>query len=170
MARMTPAELYEDNWPNASPLCKPWYQDKYVDARDNATLTDYYPAVVDEVNSLERDLTFIDNELRYLTEVLPMPKRSQKKKLRKMLRDFTRLTKERADIEYTMEWRRRHTGHYMHNSDPNKASAGVFFVTKKGREDDDLTKGDRLFLDLYRVTEDFWTARPVVPLRVWRKY
>ena len=67
MARMTPAELYEDNWPNASPLCKPWYQDKYVDARDNATLTDYYPAVVDEVNSLERDLTFIDNELRYLT-------------------------------------------------------------------------------------------------------
>jgi hypothetical protein len=167
---MTPAELFEDNYPNASPKCKPWHRATYVDAKDNAALFDYYPAVVDEVNALDRDFTFVDNKLLYLTEVILMPKCTQKNTLRKMLLKFTRLTKERADIEYTMEWRRRHTGHYMHNSDPNKAPPGVFFVTKHGREDDDLTEDDRIFLDLYRTTEDAWTARQVVPLRVWRKY
>ncbi len=67
MARMTPAELYEDNYPNASQLCKPWYRATYADARDNAALFDYYQAVVDKVNALDQDLTFIDNELCYLT-------------------------------------------------------------------------------------------------------
>lgn len=167
---MTPAELYEDNYPSPSPMCKPWHMATYVDPEHNEILAEYRLAVIDEVNSLDRDLLFVDNSLRLLTERAPMPKRSQKKKLRKMLREFTSLTKERADIEYTLEWRRRHTGGYMHNSDPNKGPPGVLFVTKKGREDDYLTRGDDLFLDLHRTTEDEFTAHPVVPVRVWRNF
>ena len=135
----------------------------YIDPEHNEILTDYHLAVIDEVNCLDRDSLFVDNSLRHLTERTPMPKRSQKNKLRKMLREFTRLTKERSDIEYTLEWRRRHTGRYMQNSYPNKYPPGVFFVTKRGRENHNLAKGDKLFLGLHRTTEDAFTAHLVVP-------
>ena len=154
MARMTPAELYEDNYPGPSPVCQPWRMIKYVDPAHNEVLLDYFPAVVDEVNYLAKDKTYIENELTVLTEVTPMPKRNQKKKLRESLSRFTRLTKQIEDIEYTIEWRRRHTGGYMKNSDPNKRPAGVFYVSDHGRRDERLTEGDRLFLDLDRTTVD----------------
>jgi hypothetical protein len=153
MARLSPAELYEDITTNASPKYKPWHRVTYVDLEDIYALLDYYPAVVAEVNALDNAKESVDNELHYLVEVTPLPKRAHKNKLSKLPRKYTRLTKKLEDIEYTLEWRRSHTGRYIHYIDPNKGPPGVFFVTKHGRKDNDLTEADRLFLDLHRVTE-----------------
>jgi hypothetical protein len=149
MARMTSAELYRINDLPASPWCRFWKMNMYVDPEHNKILSDYRNAVIEEINSLHRMRMDVVNSLQVLTKHTKMPNRSQKNKLRKMLREFTRLYKKYSDIEFTLEWRRRHTGLYMKNIYPNKYPPGIFFITNHGRENDNLAKGDELFLGVH---------------------
>ncbi len=126
----------------------------YVDPEHNKILSDYRSAVVNEVYALAREKMKVVDSLDILTNSTPMPKRSEKNKLCMMLRNFTHLYKKFSDIEYTLEWRRRHTGLHMQNSYPNKYPPGIFFVTKRGRENENLIKGDKLFLGL---TDEYLT-------------
>jgi hypothetical protein len=140
MARLSPAELYENHYPDASPFAKPWHKVTYVTTKDNFALSDYVTAVVSEVNALANAKQLVNNDLQYLVGVTQMPQRAHKNKLRKLLRKYTCLTKNLEDIEYTLQSHTRHTGHYINNTDPNKGLPGVFFVTKHGSKDNDLIK------------------------------
>lgn len=161
MSRTTlEAQLYNDNWHTV----------QLADPTHTKTLVKYHAAVVEEIRMLNIDSKQVDRELvreevalRFLT---PSPKIAHKNKVRKIQHKIARLYKTWKNIEDTMEWRRLHTGRYIHNTDPNKAQHRVLYVTKYGRMEDDLTKGDLHFLDLHRTPLCAWVFRHGVHERV----